>query len=159
MSSFLYKLGIGKDKNKDKIGNESVKSLKSSKTTSSSSTHHHSHQSHNGKFFSSSGKKNSLKEISEIPISPIPNSAGSTPKKETSSKSISSKVTETPLKSNVTSTKISNGVDSIKEVHEEVKETPKDKRASVLPPSTVEKKKVQIRRLCNYANIRYRFIW
>ncbi|KAL6621807.1 Pkinase-domain-containing protein, partial [Neocallimastix sp. 'constans'] len=144
MSSFLNKLGIGKDKNKDKIGNESVKSLKSSKTTSSSSTHHHSHQSHNGKFFSSSGKKNSLKEISEIPISPIPNSAGSTPKKETSSKSISSKVTETPLKSNVTSTKISNGVDSIKEVHEEVKETPKDKRASVLPPSTVEKKKFKL---------------
>jgi len=138
MSSFLNKLGIGKDKNKDKIGNESVKSLKS-KTTSSSGTHNHSHSSHNSKLFSSSGKKNSLKEISEIPISPIPNSAGSPPTKKETSPKISSKKTETSLKSNV-----SKEVDSIKEEREDVKETPTNKRASVLPPSTVEKKKFKL---------------
>jgi len=137
MSSFLNKLGIGKDKNKDKIGNESVKSLKS-KTTSSSGTHNHSHSSHNSKLFSSSGKKNSLKEISEIPISPIPNSSESIPIK----KDGSTKITSSGLSSEVQS-KSSKEIESNRD-HEEVKESTKDKRASVLPPSTVEKKKFKL---------------
>jgi len=145
MSSFLTKLGIGKDKNK--IGHDSVKSssVKSSKVSSSSGTsHHHSHTSHNTKMFSSDKNKDSLKEMKEanIPISPIPNSAGSTPtKKETSSKipssTLSSK-TETPLKSSVTPTK--KDVESIKE--EEVKEVPKTSSSAVPPP--VEKKKFKL---------------
>jgi len=118
MSSFLNKLGIGKDKNKEKIGNDSVKtSSVKSKTSTSGSSHHHTHSSHNSKLFSTAGKKNSLKEIKEIPISPIPNSAGSTPtKKETSSNRLSgipsSKSSETPLKASISSSR--NG-DSVSE--------------------------------------------
>jgi len=134
MSSFLNKLGIGKDKNKDKIGNDSVKTMKSSKSTSSG-THHHSH---NSKLFSSSGKKSSLKEIKEIPISPIPNSSESIPIK----KDGSTKITSSGLSSEVQS-KSSKEIESNRD-HEEVKESTKDKRASVLPPSTVEKKKFKL---------------
>jgi len=154
MSSFLTKLGIGKDKNKDKIGHDSVKSssVKSSKVSSSSgSSHHHSHTSHNSKLFSSDKKKDSLKEMKEanIPISPIPNSAGSTPtKKETSKTTTSSTLsakTETPLKSTVTASKIQKDVEPIKE--EEVKEAPKKEKtstSSAVPRPTVEKKKFKL---------------
>jgi len=138
MSSFLTKLGIGKDKNKDKIGNDSVKSGSvKSKTTGSSSSHHHSHSSHNSKLFSSSGKKSSLKEIKEIPISPIPNSAGqAASKKEGSSKTgmTSSKSSDSPLKSIA-----SQNVDTIREEREDVT----DNRSSV-PPQTLEKKKFKL---------------
>jgi protein kinase A len=108
--------------------------LKSSKSTSSSGTHHHSH---NSKLFSST-KKSSLKEIKEIPISPIPNSSESIPIK----KDGSTKITSSGLSSEAQS-KSSKEIESSKG-HEEVKESTKDKRASVLPPSTVEKKKFKL---------------
>lgn len=155
MSSFLTKLGIGKDKNKDKIGHDSVKSssVKSKVSSSSGSSHHHSHTSHNSKLFSSDKKKDSLKEIKEanIPISPIPNSAGSTPTKKEISKMTSTTVpskTETPLKSTVTASKIQKEVEPIKE--EEVKEVPKKEKtssssaAATVPRPTVEKKKFKL---------------
>ncbi|ORX76083.1 Pkinase-domain-containing protein [Anaeromyces robustus] len=160
MSSFLTKLGIGKDKNKDKIGNESTKTgtIKVKSSGTSGSSHHHSHSSHNSKLFSSSErKKNSLKELKEIPISPIPNSAGSTPTKKevsntktTSSGLSSTKATETPLKTTVTASKAPKDVEVIKEEREEVKETQKDKRISTInstpsvPPSKIEKKKFKL---------------
>jgi len=158
MSSFLTKLGIGKDKNKDKIGNDSSKTgtIKVKSSGTSGSSHHHTHSPHNSKLFSSSEKKkNSLKELKEIPISPIPNSAGSTPTKKevsstkatTSSGLSSTKATETPLKSTVTSSKAPKDVDVIKEEREEVKEAPKEKKttsSSSSAPSKVEKKKFKL---------------
>jgi len=149
MSSFLTKLGIGKDKTKEKIGHESMKAgtLKG-KTTSSSGTHHHTHTSHNSKLFSSDKKKDSLKEIKEsnIPISPIPNSSGSTLTKKdiqsiksTTSSAVSSKPAESQSRP---VSKIPKEVSAIKE--EEIKESPKEKKAVSPPQPKVEKKKFKL---------------
>jgi len=151
MSSFLTKLGIGKDKSKEKIGHESMKAgtLKG-KTTSSSGTHHHTHTSHNSKLFSSDKKKDSLKEIKEsnIPISPIPNSSGSTLTKKdiqslkaTTPSAVSSKPVESQSRP---VSKIPKEVSAIKEEREETKESPKEKKATAPPQPKVEKKKFKL---------------
>ncbi|ORX59159.1 Pkinase-domain-containing protein [Piromyces finnis] len=78
-----------------------------------------------------------------IPISPIPNSAGSTPTKKELSKITSSTLapkTETPLKSTITSTKIQKEVEPIKE--EEVNEVLKKEKTSTEPPA--EKKRFKL---------------